>query len=101
PAAETAQPHGEQSGAADAGVLADVAIERLSRLQSPEAWRRLVRQPHGSARQRPELAEDRRLFDEGETHRHEGRVLEQVAPEDLLLIVLGVLLQARIVGRSA
>src|SRR6185295_6934384 len=61
PALEPAAPQRQQPGRADALVEAQVDVGRLPIERVADLWRDLVAQAHGVARQRPELAEHRRL----------------------------------------
>src|SRR6185503_12559465 len=71
--------------------------ECLSREQAADARRDLIRQSHRAARQRTELTEDRRLLHERRADRRHVAVVEQLAAELLLLIILRFELDQRIV----
>ena len=70
PALEALQAQGEQAAAAEALIPADVAVDDLALQRVADLRRHFIRQPHGAAGERPELAEDRVFLDERQAERH-------------------------------
>ena len=79
--------------AADALVVAGVAVEGLARQRVADLRRHLVGQAIGAAGQRAVLAKDRRLVHERGADRHGGAVVEDAGAEVLLLELVGEILQ--------
>src|SRR5262249_39832588 len=96
-ALEAAQAQGEHARTGQPLIIAGVAVEGLSRQRVRDLRRHIVGKPHRAASAPTELAEHRRFLNKRRGEWQQRAVPEVLLTESLLVILLGRLLQERIV----